>query len=318
MWGFNYDRDDAGRLLEDYWEGEWDTVASDFREMKDLGANVVRVHLQLGQFMTAPDRPNDENLNRLARLVRLAEETRLYLDVTGLGCYQKQDVPAWYDALDEGARWDVQARFWAAVATVCRESAAVYCYDLMNEPVVGGDAKQGWLPGVPLGGKHYVKKLTLDKRGRSDKEIAKAWVEKLAGAIRAVDRRHMVTVGVIPWSQVFKGAKPLFYAPEVCGPLDFVSVHFYPKDVDVEESLAALRVYEVGKPLVIEEIFPLGASIEKTGEFIDRSRPFVDGYISFYWGKTIEENEQKGDIVGKLMSQWLTRFRAMSARASSD
>jgi len=25
MWGFNYDRDDAGRLLEDYWEKEWDT-----------------------------------------------------------------------------------------------------------------------------------------------------------------------------------------------------------------------------------------------------------------------------------------------------
>jgi hypothetical protein len=318
VWGFNYDRDDAGRLLEDYWEGEWDTVASDFREMKALGANVVRVHLQLGRFMTAPDRPNDENLKRLAHLVRLAEETRLYLDVTGLGCYQKQDVPVWYDALDEGARWDVQARFWAAVATVCRDSAAVYCYDLMNEPVVGGDAKQGWLPGEPLGGKHYVQKLTLDKRGRSDKEIAKAWVEKLAGAIRAVDRRHMITVGVIPWAQVFKGAKPLFYAPEVCGPLDFVSVHFYPKDVDVEESLVALRVYDVGKPLVIEEIFPLGASIEKTGEFIDRSRPFVDGWISFYWGKTIEENEQKGDIVGKLMSQWLTRFRAMSARASSD
>src|SRR5690606_19453708 len=26
MWGFNYDRDDAGRLLEDYWADEWDTV----------------------------------------------------------------------------------------------------------------------------------------------------------------------------------------------------------------------------------------------------------------------------------------------------
>ena len=49
-------------------------------------------------------------------LVRLAEETGLYLDVTGLGCYHRGDVPAWYDALDEAARWDVQARFWSAVA----------------------------------------------------------------------------------------------------------------------------------------------------------------------------------------------------------
>src|SRR5688572_31613419 len=54
MWGFNYDHDDAGRLLEDYWADEWDTVAEDFREMKALGGNVVRVHLQLGKFMTGP------------------------------------------------------------------------------------------------------------------------------------------------------------------------------------------------------------------------------------------------------------------------
>src|SRR5882724_11602053 len=44
MWGFNYDHDDAGRLLEDYWADEWDTVAEDFREMKALGGNVVRIH----------------------------------------------------------------------------------------------------------------------------------------------------------------------------------------------------------------------------------------------------------------------------------
>src|SRR4051794_26301815 len=72
MWGFNYDRDDAGRLLEDYWADEWETVAADFREMKALGANVVRVHLQVGRFMAAADRTDAANLERLGRLVRLA------------------------------------------------------------------------------------------------------------------------------------------------------------------------------------------------------------------------------------------------------
>ena len=47
-WGFNYDHDEQGRLIEDYWVGEWPKVEADFREMKDLGANVVRVHLQAG------------------------------------------------------------------------------------------------------------------------------------------------------------------------------------------------------------------------------------------------------------------------------
>src|SRR4051794_11544357 len=38
-WGVNYDHDEDGRLLEDYWGAEWPKVAADFREMKDLGAN---------------------------------------------------------------------------------------------------------------------------------------------------------------------------------------------------------------------------------------------------------------------------------------
>src|SRR3954451_9193462 len=58
-WGFNYDRDHKMRLLEDYWASEWPTVESDFREMKALGANVVRVHLQVGKFMDVIDRPNE-------------------------------------------------------------------------------------------------------------------------------------------------------------------------------------------------------------------------------------------------------------------
>ena len=313
MWGFNYDRDDNGRLLEDYWGDEWPTVAGDFREMKGLGANVVRVHLQLGRFMKDATRSDGENLARLAGLVKLAEETGLYLDVTGLGCYRKKDVPAWYDALDEAARWDVQARFWKAVAGACRGSPAIFCYDLMNEPILdGGDGKRDWLPGEGLGGKHYVQRITTDLRGRTDQEVAGAWVAKLAVAIRSVDDRAMLTVGVIPWAQVFKGAKPLFYAPEVCKPLDFASVHFYPKAGKLDDDLAALKAYDVGKPLVVEEFFPLSAGFEETEAFMDRAKPLVDGWISFYWGKPIEEYEKAGDINGALVGDWLKRFRSLS------
>jgi hypothetical protein len=319
MWGFNYDHDDAGRLLEDYWDEEWATVVEDFREMKALGANVVRVHLQLPRFMGAPDRADAASLARLGRLVRLAEETGLYLDVTGLGCYHKRDVPEWYDRLEESARWDVQARFWKAVAGVCKGSPAVFCYDLMNEPIVsGGEGKGDWLPGKPLGGKHFVQRITTDARGRTDREVARAWVERLAAAIRSVDDRPMITVGVIPWAQVFKGAKPLFYAPEVGGPLDIASVHFYPKAGKLVDDLAALRVYEVGKPLVIEEIFPLAAGYEETEAFIERSRAHVDGWISFYWGKTIEEYEKAADPKAALVAGWLRRFRALSPYAPGE
>ncbi len=318
-WGFNHDHDDAGRLLEDYWEQEWDAVVGDFREMKDLGANVVRVHLQLGRFLKDADRPDEANLGRLTRLVRLAEELGLYLDVTGLGCYHKQDVPRWYDALGESARWDAQARFWKAVAGACRGSPAIFCYDLMNEPIVsGGDDPKDWLPGKPLAGKHFVQRIAIDPKGRDDKAIAQAWVARLAAAIRSVDDRAMITVGVIPWAQVFPGAKPLFYAPEVCGPLDFASIHLYPRKGQLEADLAALRSYEAGKPLVIEEIFPLGAGPEETEAFIERSRPIADGYIGFYWGKTAEESEKKGDLAGALVATWLRRSRALAPKFTGE
>src|SRR5690606_34004530 len=199
-----------------------------------------------------------------------AEEVGLYLDITGLGCYHKQDVPPWYDELDEGARWQVQARFWKEVAAVCRDSPAIFCYDLMNEPIIGGGKNPDeWLAG-PLGDKYFVQRLTPDVAGRTREEIAAAWIKTLTSAIREVDPDHMITVGVIPWAQTFKGAKPLFYAPGVGDSLDFVSVHFYPKKGELEHTLAALEVYEIGKPLVIEEIFPLQAGLEETDQFIQQ------------------------------------------------
>src|SRR5581483_10230354 len=113
-WGLNYGN--AGRLIEDFWDRDWETVARDFHEMKGLGANLIRVHLQFGKFMDRPDRPNGRALQQLSKLLDLAEKTRVYLDLTGLGCYRKADIPDWYDVLSEEDRWAAQACFWGAVA----------------------------------------------------------------------------------------------------------------------------------------------------------------------------------------------------------
>lgn len=88
-WGVNYDHDAAGKLLEDYWHSEWPTVVEDFNEIKSLGANTVRIHLQTARFMKTPREPDEAALRQLGRLVKLAERTGLYLDITGLGCYHK-------------------------------------------------------------------------------------------------------------------------------------------------------------------------------------------------------------------------------------
>ena len=148
--------------------------------MKALGANVVRIHLQVGKFMQQPDTPNSGSLDTLARLVKLAERLSLYLDVTGLACYHKADVPAWYDAPSEEARWEVQARFWEAVAARCAGSPAIFCYDLMNEPILPGQTKETeWLAGE-FGGSYFVQRITLDLAGRTQQQVAGAWVDRLA------------------------------------------------------------------------------------------------------------------------------------------
>ncbi len=313
VWGVNYDHDRSGRLIEDYWNEEWATVVEDFKEIKALGANVVRVHLQTAKFIKAPNEPNGSTLRQLARLVRLAEQTGLYLDITGLGCYHKQDVPDWYDSMDEIDRWDVQALFWRSVAETCAQSPAVFCYDLMNEPILPGAKKKetDWLAG-DFAGSHFVQRITLDLAGRSRKQVAKAWVDKLVSAIKGQDDRHMITVGVIPWAHHFfpNANQPIFYSKETGGNLDFTSVHFYPEKGEVSKALAALAVYDVGKPLVIEETFPLKCSVQELGAFIDGSRKIADGWISFYWGKTIEEFAAEDlNLPGALTKNWLEYFR---------
>ena len=311
-WGVNYDHDDPGRLLEDYWHQEWPTVVEDFKEIKTLGANVVRIHLQTAKFMPTPKEPDSASLERLARLVELAEDTGLYLDITGLGCYHKKDVPEWYDDMDEAQRWEVQALFWEAVGKTCAGSDAIFCYDLMNEPILPGGNKveTEWLAGE-FGGKHFVQRITLDLAGRTRQQVAKAWVDKLVAAIRKHDDRHMITVGVIPWAHTFPKAKPLFYSQEVGRNLDFVSVHFYPKKGEVDKALTALAVYEIGKPLVIEETSPLWCGQEDFRRFVDGSREIADGYVGFYWGTTIDEYaRRKNDIAAAIMKEWLEFFRA--------
>ncbi len=311
-WGFNYDRDYKMRLLEDYWETEWPTVEEDFREMKQLGANVVRVHLQFARFMEAPDRPNKKSLERLGRLVKLAGDTGLYLDLTGLACYRKQDVPAWYNSLPEAGRWQAQARFWEAVARRCAKSPAIFCYDLMNEPIVpaGTRTPGDWLTGE-LGGFTYCQFISLDQAGRPRPEIARRWVARLADAIRKHDPKHLITVGLLPNSLEGSAGASGFVPRTIAPHLDFICVHLYPKAGQIEEELTLLQGFQAGKPVVIEETFLLHCSSADLRQFLERSREHAAGWIGFYWGQTPAELARSTGMGEAFMAAWLKLFQEM-------
>lgn len=320
VWGVNYDHDHSGRLLDEYWIDEWQTVVEDFREIKALGANCVRIHLQLGKFLDTPNEPNAAALAQLAKLIQLAEDTGLYLDLTGLACYHKQNIPAWYDTLSEQGRWQVQAVFWEAISRTCSDSPAIFCYDLMNEPILpGNEPATEWLGGE-LGGKFFVQRISLDLMDRTREQVAEAWVNIMVDAIRKHDERHMVTVGAIPWVFAFGGGKPLFHGPVVGKRLDFVAVHFYPKKGEVDKALQALKAYEVGKPLLIEEMFPLACSQNELVEFVQQSSEIADGWVSFYWGTTADELRatEQPTLGEAITASWLTKFREISGEMKSE
>ncbi len=309
-YGFNYDHEGDGKLIEDYWTEQWSLVESAFAEMKQLGANVVRIHLQFGKFMDSPVKPNQAPLAQLARLVELAEKTGLYLDITGLGCYHKQDVPAWYDQLDEQSRWNAQAGFWKAVAKTCAHSPAIFCYDLMNEPVVGGAKKRDdWL-GPAFGDKHFVQFITLDTKGRPRHQIALQWTRQLVAAIREHDRQHMITIGLVPWSLNRPGMTSGFDPQFIAGELDFIAMHIYPKTGEVDQAIETVKGFAAfGKPVVIEETFVLKCGADDLSEFIDRSRQHATGWIGFYWGKTPEEYRPPRTLPEAFALSWLELFQ---------
>ena len=304
-WGFNYDRDFKFRLIEEYWDNDWRTVEEDFKEMKAMGANVVRVHLQVPKFMTGPGRFNGESFRRLSKLINLAEELGIYLDVTGLGCYRKGDVPAWYDALAERDRWWQQSVFWEEVALTCANSPAIFCYDLMNEPIVPAQKVDSWLVPHELAGFSYMQHIVKEPVVRDRAGLGRAWVNLMVRAIRRQDPNAMITVGLPPLGGV--GFEPKDMAQE----LDFLSVHVYPTSGKLEESMDVIRRFWITKPVVIEETFPLNCSAEELGRFIEQSKSVVAGWMGFYWGRTPDELRQRDEVSDKVALAWLELFQKL-------
>ena len=312
-WGFNYDRDSNYRLIEDYWDTNWTTVEQDFSEMKQLGANVVRIHLQFAKFMKSPTEVNETNLVRLRQLIELAGKDGMYLDTTGLGCYRKQDIPAWYDALPEHDRWAAQARFWEAVAKTCAGQPAVWCYDLMNEPVVSGDKRSDWLHPLAIENLYYVQYINLDPVGRQRADIARQWTHTMVEAIRKQDHRHLITIGLIMIEFGPPENAAGFGPSQVGSELDFTSVHLYPEAGKFGQWTDMLaRITKTGKPVIIEEIFPLKCDTKTLGDFIEGTRGLASGWLGFYWGKTPGELSPSPKPADQLTLEWLKLFQRMN------
>jgi hypothetical protein len=296
-WGFNWGGPGAYRDLG--------VVRERFSQMRSLGANVARVHLQFGDLMESPSRPRTAALEELAAIVRIAERERLYLDISGNEVWLPARAPAWYDGLDENARWDAQIVYWGAVARACADSPAVLCYDLLSEPIVGNGLPAGdWYTGE-FAGFHFGQRISLDLGGRQPADVARAWVERLSGAVRAHDSDHLITVGLLP-DAAASGFEPAAVAPL----LDFLSVHVYPSTGREAESIELVRRLAAhGKPVLIEETYLLVGDAPTLERFIVGTRPYAAGWLGFYYGRMPAQLIHPHSLQEGLQQQWLRLFR---------
>jgi hypothetical protein len=96
---------------------------------------------------------------------------------------------------------------------------------------------------------------------------------------------------------------------EIVPELDFLAVHLYPEKGKLKEATETLSGFAVGKPVIVEEMFPLSCSLAEFEEFLDDSRKTASGWIGFYWGKTPQECRQSNTLQDALMLGWLETFQ---------
>jgi hypothetical protein len=299
-WGHNYSSVDLMQRLAQ----EPERVEREFADMQAAGTTVARVHPEMPAFFDGPDKVNSQAVERLRRLLTIAEKSGIYLQITGLACYKIDNRMAWYDALDDASRWKTQEFFWSTIAETCAKSPAVFCYDLVNEPAAGASRADGWYMGR-MSDVEFCQRLALDQPQRSGDDIFREWTGRMVAAIKKHDQKHLITLGMLPFPDAYKA---------VAEQLDFVSPHLYPKAKKVAEEIELLKRFDFGKPIVIGETFPLSCSADEEREFLLKSRGLAQGWIG-HWpdqppGELMELKKQsKISIAQSIWLSWVELFR---------
>jgi len=242
------------------WPMEWDpaSVESDFRKMREMGVNTVRLDLVWAWFEPRPGDYNPAAFAQLDALIQLAHRYGIYLQ------------PCLFVGNEVGeAIWDVpwrQGRHPHADPEMLRletnlaaefgrryaHETAIQSWDLTDEPPF-------W------------------NAGKTTDAMAVNWTRLIAGAIRRSDTLHPIVVGTDAQDITHGPFRPENILEEV----DFLSVHPYPvynpalfPDPLLSERTTYAAAFQValsggaGKPVMVQE---MGASsAQQTPERIAR------------------------------------------------
>ena len=265
-WGMNWGLGDHAPVIayfNDPSSAHLALLATELRTARAIGANSMRIYLQLDQVMATPTQPRQRTLTALRRLLALAQADGIYLDITGDLVWQPAYAPGWYARMGWRARWQVQARFWKAVAHAAAGSPAVLCYELTSEPIVAptpayyyGQINDWW----------FVQSIATAQGPAAD-ALARSWTRLLAGAVRSQDDRP-ISIGLLP---VTTGP---FAPSNISDLLDMLIIHEYPTTGQAPAAVSLIHAFAAfHKPLLLGETFMLTDDARHTRSVPHRRRP---------------------------------------------
>jgi hypothetical protein len=277
-------------------------------QARSLGANTLRIRIQPREILTSPTTFNGTGLGALRDLLQVAEQNRIYLDITGLWARDLDRCPAWYDDADASQRWRAQANFWKAVSSVASSSSAVLEYELATEPIVPLKPVSSWYMSDPSIHYPMPQYLVKDPGVQDPVDLARQWITKMTGAVRLYDSRHLISVGMLPIT-----ASKFSFAPANVGDLlDTLTPHIYPRTGKVDAAVETARQFAAtGKPVILGETFSLYTDYPTVQDFILRSSQYLDGYLSFYDGRNADEATADGDTLSLAYARGLDGFLSL-------
>ncbi|HEY1510495.1 MAG TPA: hypothetical protein VGF93_15915 [Solirubrobacteraceae bacterium] len=276
-WGMNWGLGDHAPVIS-YFDhptaANLAVLRTELGTARAIGANSMRIYLELGQVMATPTRPREQTLVALRRLLALAQQDRVYLDITGDLVWRPSRAPAWYGRMSWQARWRVQARFWKFVAHTAASSPAVLCYELTSEPIVAPTS--GYYYGQ-IGNWWFVQSIAT-ATGRRANSLARSWTRMMATAVRSQDDRP-VTIGLLP-----ETTGP-FAPANIADLLDMLIVHEYPTTGQAPAAISMVRSFAARhKPVLIGETFTLDDDEATQDAFLTGATPSIVGAFEFFDG----------------------------------
>ena len=264
VFGTNYYDPHTGWAPKIWRQFDAEKVRVHFGLMSEIGVNCARVFLTAGSFQPNAETIDEQSLNKLDTLIKIARETDIRLLLTGpdhwegYASYWRPDRFAGEVALR------ALERFWDVVGRRYRGEPAIFAWDLLNEPHLPwfiGEWRPLWnawlqktygnwaalkvawgdeLTESDQWGKVAVPKNRPDLGNprlrdwqRFREHLADQWVRRQVEAIRSADPTHLITVGYIQWSYpLIRSGNPSRYS--AFNPhrqtrwLDFMTIHFYP------------------------------------------------------------------------------------------